>query len=138
MQAYVYKSQRKPDTYIYLAKRDDFDALPAELGATLAPYAFVLEVALTPERRLAQADAALVRANLAERGFHLQLPPTMPVLSSGVGLPSAVNNWMTPPEEFPYSAENAPRSTSMRSAESRLKCDTCPEPSGIDAGMPSV
>ena len=75
MQAYVYKSQRKPDTYIYLAKRDDFDALPAELGATLAPYAFVLEVALTPERRLAQADAALVRANLAERGFHLQLPP---------------------------------------------------------------
>ena len=75
MQAYVYKSQRKPDTYIYLAKRDDFDALPAELGATLAPYAFVLEVALTPERRLAQADAALVRANLAERGFHLQQPP---------------------------------------------------------------
>ena len=75
MQAYVYKSQRKPDTYIYLAKRDDFDALPAELGATLAPYAFGLEVALTPERRLAQADAALVRANLAERGFHLQLPP---------------------------------------------------------------
>lgn len=75
MQAYVYKSQRKPDTYIYLARRDDFDALPAELGATLAPYAFVLEVALTPERRLAQADAALVRANLAERGFHLQLPP---------------------------------------------------------------
>ena len=75
MQAYVYKSQRKPDTYIYLAKRDDFDALPAELGATLAPYAFVLEVALTPERRLAQADAVQVRANLAERGFHLQLPP---------------------------------------------------------------
>ena len=75
MHAYVYKSQRKPDTYIYLAKRDDFDALPAELGATLAPYAFVLEVALTPERRLAQADAVQVRANLAERGFHLQLPP---------------------------------------------------------------
>ena len=75
MHAYVYKSQRKPDTYVYLARRDDFDARPAELGATLAPYAFVLEVALTPERRLAQADAALVRANLAERGFHLQLPP---------------------------------------------------------------
>jgi uncharacterized protein YcgL (UPF0745 family) len=73
MQAYVYKSQRKQDTYVYLAKRDDFDAIPASLGATLAPYTFVLEVALTPERRLAQVDA--VRANLAERGFHLQLPP---------------------------------------------------------------
>ncbi|KRG87535.1 membrane protein [Stenotrophomonas daejeonensis] len=75
MQAYVYKSQRKQDTYVYLAKRDDFDAIPPTLGATLAPFSFVLEVALTPERRLAQADAALVRANLAERGFHLQLPP---------------------------------------------------------------
>ena len=75
MHAYVYKSQRKLDTYVYLAKRDDFDALPPELGASLAPFSFVLEVALTPERRLAQADAVQVRANLAERGFHLQLPP---------------------------------------------------------------
>ncbi|MGE8279147.1 MAG: YcgL domain-containing protein [Stenotrophomonas sp.] len=75
MQAYVYKSQRKQDTYVYLAKRDDFAAIPASVGATLAPYTFVLEVALTPDRRLAQADATLVRANLVERGFHLQLPP---------------------------------------------------------------
>lgn len=75
MQAYVYKSQRKQGTYVYLAKRDDFDVIPAALGTTLAPYTFVMEVALTPERRLAQVDAALVRVNLAERGFHLQLPP---------------------------------------------------------------
>lgn len=75
MQAYVYKSQRKQDTYVYLAKRDDFDVLPPTLATTLAPFAFVLEVELTPERRLARVDAALVRANLAEHGFHLQLPP---------------------------------------------------------------
>ncbi len=75
MQAYVYKSQRKPDTYVYLAKRDDFEAIPASVGESLAPFAFILEVALTPERRLAQVDAAQVRANLAAHGFHLQLPP---------------------------------------------------------------
>ena len=75
MQAYVYKSQRKQDTYVYLARRDDFDVLPPALAATLAPFGFVLEVALTAERRLAQADAVLVRANLAAHGFHLQLPP---------------------------------------------------------------
>ncbi len=75
MQAYVYKSQRKQDTYVYLARRDDFDAIPDALRAPLAPFAFVLEVELTPQRRLAQADAAQVRANLAERGFHLQFPP---------------------------------------------------------------
>ena len=75
MQAYVYKSQRKQDTYVYLAVRDDFNAVPEALQATLAPFAFVLEVALTPDRRLALADVAQVRANLAERRFHLQMPP---------------------------------------------------------------
>lgn len=81
MQAYVYKSQRKQDTYVYLAVRDDFNAVPEALQATLAPFAFVLEVALTPDRRLALADVAQVRANLAERGFHLQMhpPPVAPV-----------------------------------------------------------
>lgn len=81
MQAYVYKSQRKQDTYVYLAKRDDFSRLPPTLNESLAPFAFVLEVALTPERRLARADAAQVRVDLAERGFHLQLPPP-PVASA--------------------------------------------------------
>lgn len=75
MQAYVYKSQRKQDTYVYLAARDAFDAIPDVLKATLAPFAFVLEVALTPDRRLALADADQVRANLQARGFHLQMPP---------------------------------------------------------------
>lgn len=75
MHAYVYKSQRKADTYAYLATRDDFECLPPAVRTQLGALQFVLEVALTPERRLAQADAALVRANLAERGFHLQAPP---------------------------------------------------------------
>ena len=75
MQAFVYKSQRKPDTYVYLGKREDFEAIPAAVRATLEPFSFVLEVALTPERKLARVDAALVRSNLTEQGFHLQLPP---------------------------------------------------------------
>lgn len=77
MQAYVYKSQRKADTYVYLAKQDDFDCLPAPVRAQLGALQFVLSVALTPERRLAQADPAVVRANLAAHGFHLQFPKTV-------------------------------------------------------------
>lgn len=77
MHAYVYKSQRKADTYVYLAKRDDFDCLPPAVRAQMGALAFVLDVALTPERKLAQADADVVRANLAERGFHLQMPKTV-------------------------------------------------------------
>ncbi len=77
MQAFVYKSQRKADTYVYLAARDDFVRLPEPLRAQLGPLSFVLEVALTPERKLARQDPAVVRANLAARGFHIQFPPTM-------------------------------------------------------------
>jgi uncharacterized protein YcgL (UPF0745 family) len=77
MQAFVYKSQRKADTYVYLAARDDFACLPEPLRAQLGALSFVLEVALTPERKLARQDPAVVRANLAARGFHVQFPPTM-------------------------------------------------------------
>lgn len=75
MHAYVYKSQRKADTYVYFAVRDDFARLPDPLRDQLGALQFVLDVALTPERRLAREDAATVRENLAVRGFHLQLPP---------------------------------------------------------------
>jgi uncharacterized protein YcgL (UPF0745 family) len=79
MHAYVYKSQRKADTYVYLAARDDFERLPEPLRTQLGPLQFVLDVALTPERKLAREDAALVRESLAERGFHLQFPPRLDV-----------------------------------------------------------
>ena len=77
MLAHVYKSLKKADTYVYLARRDDFDALPAPVRSQLGTLQFVLEVALVPGRRLAQADPEVVRTNLATRGFHLQFPPTM-------------------------------------------------------------
>ncbi|WP_372016768.1 YcgL domain-containing protein [Pseudoxanthomonas sp. 10H] len=78
MQAYVYKSRRKADTYVFLAARDDFARVPGPVRAQLGELAFVLEVALTPERRLAQSDPDVVRANLAAQGFHVQFPPGVP------------------------------------------------------------
>ena len=75
MQAYVYKSLNKAGTYVYLAAREDFTRLPEPLRTRLSPLQFVLETALTPERRLALEDPAVVRENLALRGFHIQFPP---------------------------------------------------------------
>ena len=75
MQAFVYKSLKKADTYVYLAGRDDFGRIPDPVRDELGELRFVLEVALTPERRLAREDADVVRANLVARGFHLQRPP---------------------------------------------------------------
>lgn len=77
MQTYVYKSLRKDNTYVYLCKRDDFEVIPESVRNPLGELVFVLEFALTSERRLAQSDPAVVRANLAAHGFHLQFPPTL-------------------------------------------------------------
>ena len=46
-----------------------------------------MELALTPERKLARADAAVVREQPGERGFHLQFPETQldPLVAGGVG-----------------------------------------------------
>ena len=87
MQAFVYKSLRKPDTYLYLRERDAFGLLPEEVRAPLGKLEFVMELALTPGRRLARVDAGVVRENLAGRGFHLQFPETQldPLVAGGVG-----------------------------------------------------
>ncbi len=77
MHAFVYKSLKKADTYLYLAARDDFSRLPEPLRMQLGVLQFVLEVDLTPERRLAQADPRVVMENLSTHGFHMQFPPTM-------------------------------------------------------------
>jgi uncharacterized protein YcgL (UPF0745 family) len=74
MHAYVYKSLKKADTYVYLAARDDFTRLPDPLRQQLGALGFVLDVEIGPERRLAREDPRIVRENLATRGFHLQIP----------------------------------------------------------------
>ena len=78
MRAFVYKSLKKADTYVFLAARDDFARLPEPLRTQVGALQFVLEVALDAQRKLAQADPVVVMENLAVRGFHIQFPPSMP------------------------------------------------------------
>ena len=87
MQAFVYKSLRKPDTYLYLRERDAFALLPDAVRAPLGQLEFVMELVLGPGRKLARADAELVRRNLAAHGFYLQFPETQldPLVAGGVG-----------------------------------------------------
>jgi uncharacterized protein len=75
MHCFVYASQRKPDTYVWLSRREGFDVLPEPLVLLLGELRFVLEVELTPQRRLPREDTEKVLANLGENGWHLQAPP---------------------------------------------------------------
>lgn len=75
MHCYVYKSSSKAKTYVFLRERDATQVLPRELASALGELEFVMDLELTPERRLARIDVATLRAALSERGFYIQLPP---------------------------------------------------------------
>jgi hypothetical protein len=76
MKCSVWKSPRKAFTYIYLAHGHDFGELPPQLKAAFGEPEFVMDLELTPDRRLAYEDTAEVRVNLLNSGYHLQMPPT--------------------------------------------------------------
>ena len=75
MKAHVYRSAKRDDTYVYLRDAGDVSVLPGPLVERLGELIHVMDVELTPERKLARVDAAVVRDNLARVGYFLQLPP---------------------------------------------------------------
>jgi uncharacterized protein len=77
MHAFVYKSLRKDETYVYLREKDAFGLLPESVIKPLGELQFVLSIELNEGRQLARENIEVVRTNLRERGFHLQLPPSM-------------------------------------------------------------
>ena len=78
----VFKSLKKLDTYLYVDKLQNFEELPSGLRDSFGQYELVLEMVLSPERKLARADTNQVLADIALKGFYLQLPPTIDELSN--------------------------------------------------------
>jgi uncharacterized protein len=74
---WIYKSPRKDEMYLYLAREDGFDAVPDALLTQFGKPVFVMEIELHEGRTLAREDVNQVRANLRARGFHLQMPPAL-------------------------------------------------------------
>ena len=70
----IYKSLKKQDTYLYVAAKDDFSRVPASLLRLLGQPVHVMDLELSPERKLAQENVVEVMKNLQERGWHLQMP----------------------------------------------------------------
>ena len=71
----IYKSSRKPDTYLYVECEDDFSRVPEALLAMLGRLDWVMNLQLSAERPLARADVAQVMAQIGEQGYFLQMPP---------------------------------------------------------------
>jgi uncharacterized protein YcgL (UPF0745 family) len=74
MRCVVYRSDKRPGTYVYTIAGEGLERVPPALRQSLAPLVEALSFELTPDRRLARADAAVVLANLCSAGFHIQFP----------------------------------------------------------------
>jgi uncharacterized protein YcgL (UPF0745 family) len=70
----IYRSDTKSGLYIYLAKGKKISDLPEELVKKLGKYTEVMELDLDKRNRLANEDINIVKANLKEIGYHLQIP----------------------------------------------------------------
>ena len=83
MQCFVYKSLRRPDTYVYLREAEGFAVLPGPIAQQLGALGFVIEIELSAQRKLAREDVDVVMLNLDAQGYHLQWPPQKPLDSGG-------------------------------------------------------
>lgn len=65
--------------YLYASYKEDenavLEALPADLMKLTGSLLKVMELELTPERKLARVDVNDVMASLEEKGYYLQYPP---------------------------------------------------------------
>ena len=73
----IYKGSREPELYLYVDRVDGLTRVPDELLERFGNLAEVMTIKLTPQRKLARANAAQVLAAIAERGYYLQLPPNL-------------------------------------------------------------
>ena len=72
----VYKSTRKTEMYLYVDKARGLVDVPEPLMKQFGEPEEVMMLMLAPDRKLARADAAEVLAEIDEKGFYLQMPPT--------------------------------------------------------------
>ncbi len=72
----VFRSPRREGMYLYVDKQQGIGDLPEALLRTFGTPQSVMTLVLTPERKLARADAAAVLGAIEEQGFYLQMPPT--------------------------------------------------------------
>ena len=71
----IYKSSKRDEMYLYVRKAEGFERVPEALVEMFGKATLFGTLLLTPDKKLARADVALVLADLQEKGFYLQMPP---------------------------------------------------------------
>ncbi|SDJ67819.1 YcgL domain-containing protein [Microbulbifer yueqingensis] len=71
----IYRSPREEEMYLYVDKREGTARVPEALLKLFGQPQHLVTMVLTPEKRLARAEAGKVLEEIRERGFYLQMPP---------------------------------------------------------------
>lgn len=72
----IYRSPRKPETYLYVEKSIGLEHVPDFLLSQFGEPEALMVVLITPEKHLARANAVEVMDQIRDNGFYLQMPPT--------------------------------------------------------------
>jgi uncharacterized protein YcgL (UPF0745 family) len=70
----IFKSNIRRDYYIFIPKEKDFEALPEGLRTDFGEPVFVMEIEVTPEKKLARNNAHQILQDIDDQGYHLQMP----------------------------------------------------------------
>lgn len=79
MKCIIFRCSRKEEMYLYLPYEEDEEKLLNDLSEDLLKLTGslekVMDLELTPERKLARAKTVDVIASLTEKSYYLQMPP---------------------------------------------------------------
>lgn len=70
----VFRSSKKPDTYLYVRRGQIWDNLPESLRGIFGTPVHAMDLIMTPERKLARTTGRQVLEAIADKDFFLQMP----------------------------------------------------------------
>jgi uncharacterized protein YcgL (UPF0745 family) len=70
----VFRSTKKPDTYLYVKRGQAWDELPESLKVIFGTPVHAMDLILTPERKLARTSGKQVLDAIDDKAFFLQMP----------------------------------------------------------------
>lgn len=63
--------------YVYVDKQEGFEKIPELLLKQMGKTELAMTLVITPDKKLARAEAKDVLASIDEKGFYLQMPPSI-------------------------------------------------------------
>ena len=73
----IYRSSKKEGMYLYVDRTEDLERMPDELLKFFGKPVFSMTLLIGSDKKLARANAVDVLKEIDEKGFYMQMPPTL-------------------------------------------------------------